>query len=123
MATVALDTPVVLSFAQQRLWFLDQLEPGSAVYNMPAAFRLVGPLDKKALQQSLAQLMQRHASLRTQFVQLGDQPMVLQPDITAPLTIINLADMAAANGKPGCGTWSTEVAVMAVLFVAARSFR
>lgn len=96
--TVAADTPVALSFAQQRLWFLDQLEPGSTVYNMPAAFRLVGPLDREALQQSLAQLMQRHASLRTQFIQLGDQPMQLvQANGTVPLTLVDLSDIGAAE--------------------------
>lgn len=92
------DTPVVLSFAQQRLWFLDQMEPGSTVYNMPAAFRLVGPLDREALQQSLVQLIQRHASLRTRFVQQGDQPMqLIQPDMSVPFALVDLSGTAAAE--------------------------
>src|SRR4051794_26739570 len=60
--------PYELSFAQQRLWFLDQLEPGSLIYNLPAALRLSGPLDAAAMGQSLRAIMQRHESLRTTFV-------------------------------------------------------
>ena len=97
-ATDTTDSPVALSFAQQRLWFLDQMEPGSTVYNMPAAFRLVGPLDREMLQQSLAQLMQRHASLRTQFVQVGDQPMqLIQSNFAVPLTLVDLSAMAVTE--------------------------
>src|SRR5215211_7303280 len=46
-------SPAPLSFAQQRLWFLDQLAPGNVAYNMPAALRMDGPLDVAALQRSL----------------------------------------------------------------------
>ncbi len=56
-----------LSFAQRRLWFLDQLEPGTALYNLPAALRLEGPVDVSALEQSLGALMRRHEALRTTF--------------------------------------------------------
>ena len=51
---------VPLSFAQQRLWLLDQFEPGSVVYNMPAAFHLEGALDVMALEKSLNKIVQRH---------------------------------------------------------------
>ncbi|MBF2002106.1 MAG: non-ribosomal peptide synthetase, partial [Synechococcales cyanobacterium M58_A2018_015] len=56
-----------LSFAQQRLWFLDQLQPGSAAYNLPAAFRLEGAIDSSCLATSLQLLIQRHEGLRTSF--------------------------------------------------------
>ncbi|QSQ25805.1 non-ribosomal peptide synthase/polyketide synthase [Pyxidicoccus parkwayensis] len=59
--------PPPLSFAQQRLWFLDQLKPGSALYNIPSAVRLTGPLDSKALERSFEALVRRHESLRTTF--------------------------------------------------------
>src|SRR5581483_1874256 len=59
------DGPLPLSFAQQRLWFLDQFEPGSAQYVTAAALRLTGPLDTSALEQALTTLVARHESVRT----------------------------------------------------------
>ena len=55
-----------LSFAQQRLWFLDQLEPNSAFYNIPAAVRLSGPLNLAALERTFTEIVRRHEALRTQ---------------------------------------------------------
>ena len=57
-----------LSFAQQRLWFLDQLEPGSSAYNVPAALRMKGELDIWALAKSFTEIVRRHEVLRTVFV-------------------------------------------------------
>ncbi|MDB5059708.1 MAG: Glutamate-semialdehyde aminotransferase [Chloroflexi bacterium] len=65
----AADVPVPLSFAQQRLRFLDQLIPGSALYNVSLAWRLLGPLDPTALSHALEELVRRHESLRTTFLQ------------------------------------------------------
>ena len=59
--------PVELSFGQQRLWFLAQLESGSAAYNVPMAWRITGAVDLSALQRSLDQLIARHEVLRTTF--------------------------------------------------------
>ncbi|MGJ5676043.1 MAG: amino acid adenylation domain-containing protein [Nostochopsis sp.] len=56
-----------LSFAQQRLWFLDRLEPNNPFYNMPAAVRLEGQLNVEALQQSFNEIISRHEALRTNF--------------------------------------------------------
>ncbi|HEY7415574.1 MAG TPA: condensation domain-containing protein, partial [Ktedonobacteraceae bacterium] len=56
-----------LSFAQQRLWFFEQKEPGNPVYNLPCTFRLRGPLQIEILKRSIEQIIQRHASLRTTF--------------------------------------------------------
>ena len=64
-----------LSFGQHRLWFLDQLEPGSPTYNMPGAFRLSGRLDPAALDASLAEICRRHEVLRTTFAVNGGQPL------------------------------------------------
>jgi hypothetical protein len=63
-----------LSFAQQRLWFLDQLYPGTAVYNIPAAMRLRGWLDRSALARALAAVVDRHHILRTRFVDTDGEP-------------------------------------------------
>ena len=63
-----------LSFAQQRLWFLDQLEPGSTSYNMPMAVRLHGNLNVPALEQTLTEIVRRHEVLRTRFVNVDDEP-------------------------------------------------
>jgi len=60
--------PLPLSFAQQRLWFIDRLEPGSALYNIPLAYRVEGALAVAALGQALAEIVRRHEALRTTFV-------------------------------------------------------
>jgi amino acid adenylation domain-containing protein len=65
--------PVPLSFAQQRLWFLQQLEPESYVYNIPVALRIEGPLDIAALEQGINQVICRHESLRTSFRTVNGQ--------------------------------------------------
>ncbi len=57
-----------VSFAQQRLWFLEQLTPGEPTYNMPYAFWLEGPLDAPALQRAMDAMVARHAVLRTSIV-------------------------------------------------------
>ena len=61
------DGPPPLSFAQERLWFLDQLEPARAFYNVPQAFRLKGPLNIGALERTLSEIVRRHEILRTTF--------------------------------------------------------
>jgi amino acid adenylation domain-containing protein/FkbM family methyltransferase len=64
-----------VSFAQQRLWFIDQLEGGSAFYNSPAAVRLSGRLDVEALRRTLTEIVRRHESLRTRFVEQDGLPV------------------------------------------------
>ncbi|MFP2933624.1 amino acid adenylation domain-containing protein, partial [Pyxidicoccus sp. 3LG] len=63
-----------LSFAQQRLWFIDQLEPGNPAYNLFTALRLDGVLDVAALEQSFSELVRRHEALRTTFIASDGQP-------------------------------------------------
>lgn len=77
LAPVARNGELPLSFAQQRLWFLDQLEPNSPVYNIPYAVQLNGPLDLSALERSINRLIQRQESLRTCFLTNDGQPTQL----------------------------------------------
>src|SRR5262249_42864905 len=90
------DGPLPLSYAQQRLWFLEQLEPGRAVYNQPLAWRLVGKLNVPALQQSLSAIVRRHEILRTAFPSIDGQPVqVIMPDLTLPLPVVDLQAVPA----------------------------
>lgn len=81
---------IPLSFAQERLWFLEQLAANSA-YNMPFAFHLEGALDISALQQSLNEIIRRHEVLRTTFSVVEGKPVqTIQPPKGIPLAIIEL---------------------------------
>jgi amino acid adenylation domain-containing protein len=74
---VARNTELPLSFAQQRLWFLDQLKPNSSFYNIPSAVRLRGTLDIAALEQSFREVIRRHEPLRTRFGLVDGVPLQL----------------------------------------------
>ncbi|HET7624857.1 MAG TPA: amino acid adenylation domain-containing protein [Verrucomicrobiae bacterium] len=95
------DAPrVPLSFAQQRLWFLDQLEPDSALYNMPMLVRMDGHLDSDALQHSLHQLAERHEILRTRFVSAdGDPVQVVDGDVNVKIAFHDLTKIPDAKRK------------------------
>ncbi|HSF30803.1 MAG TPA: amino acid adenylation domain-containing protein [Candidatus Tectomicrobia bacterium] len=83
--------PLPLSYAQQRLWFLDQLEPGGAVYNLSIAFQLTGVLDVTALEKSLDDIVQRHEILRTVFPAKDGRPIqVVVPGMPVTLPIVDL---------------------------------
>jgi amino acid adenylation domain-containing protein len=87
-----------LSFAQQRLWFLDQLEPGSVFYNVPAAVRLCGPLNVEAVQRALDEIVRRHEILRTSFPAVNDQPVqAIAPALELPFEVIDLTAEAEAE--------------------------
>jgi len=88
------DGELPLSFAQQRLWFIDQLEPGGSVYNFPAAVRLKGPLNVAALKQSLDEIVKRHEVLRTTFAIVDGRPVqVVAPFLTLALPIVDLREL------------------------------
>jgi amino acid adenylation domain-containing protein len=69
------ETPPPLSFAQQRLWFLDRLRPGDPMYNIPQALRIVGALSAAGLRRALGTVVARHESLRTTFRVAGNEPV------------------------------------------------
>lgn len=80
-----------LSFAQQGLWFLDQLQPNSAFYNIPFALRLSGELNIRALESSINEIIQRHEALRINFATVEGQPVqVIASSFNCQLQIVNL---------------------------------
>ncbi|RKG98938.1 amino acid adenylation domain-containing protein, partial [Corallococcus sp. CA053C] len=91
----AASEPSPLSFAQQRLWFLDRMEPGTTLFNIPAAFRLRGPLDARALERAFNALVERHESLRTRFLEQDGQPVqVAVPSLELTLARVDLMGLA-----------------------------
>ena len=86
------------SFAQQRLWFLDKFEPGSAAYNLPRAFRIVGPLNVDVLTRVFHAAVQRHASLRTVFESVDGEPrQVVLSDSDVKVPLIDLTELSAGK--------------------------
>ncbi|HEY0604627.1 MAG TPA: condensation domain-containing protein, partial [Herpetosiphonaceae bacterium] len=91
-------TDLPLSFAQQRLWFLQQLDPQSTVYHTPIRVRLSGALDVDALQCSLNTIIQRHEALRTTFPLHGEQPVqAIVPEVTLLLPLDDLSALTPAE--------------------------
>jgi|GEM_PF-1375878 len=89
---------IPLSFAQERLWFMEQLSAGQAVYNIPAAIRLRGTLDAVALQASLNYLIQRHSLLRVRFSAVGGRPyQVIDGPMVLPIRVIPTDPHAALD--------------------------
>ncbi|HSF41682.1 MAG TPA: amino acid adenylation domain-containing protein, partial [Thermoanaerobaculia bacterium] len=83
-----------LSFSQERLWFLDQLMPGVATYNLPTPFRLRGPLDLGALARSFGEIVRRHEALRTRFEERDGTPVqVIDPPRPWALPVVDLTEV------------------------------
>ena len=91
-------TVLPLSFAQQRLWFLDQLVPESIAYNMAEALRLRGELNVAALEQSINEIMRRHEAVRTIFPEVDGNPIqVITPFRHLDLPLIDLSSLPDEN--------------------------
>jgi amino acid adenylation domain-containing protein len=88
-----------LSFAQQRLWFLDQLETGSPAYNLSIAVRLSGQLDLRALRGAVTEIVRRHEILRTTFVagEGSDPVQVIAPPAPPALSVVDLETLPETN--------------------------
>ncbi|MFJ2703838.1 amino acid adenylation domain-containing protein [Streptomyces sp. NPDC087428] len=93
--------PLPLSFAQRRLWFLDQLEPGRAEYLIPMGLRISGQLDVPALEASLSALVARHEVLRTRFVTDGDGTpgQIIDEPRPLPLAVHDLRSVTDAGAR------------------------
>lgn len=96
--TVPYNSPLPLSFVEERFWFLELLAPGYTASNLPLIFRLHGPLQYAALQESLNELVRRHEILRTTFVLEGDQPIqVIASELTMELPLVEVPWTGAAQ--------------------------
>ena len=106
---VVRDGPLPLSFAQQRLWFLQQLAPDSPFYNMPVALTLLGPLDRIALQRSLDEIVARHENLRTTFGEIDGTPVQVigQPEPVV-MPVVNLEGSPPAEREAEANRLATE---------------
>ncbi|HYX26182.1 MAG TPA: condensation domain-containing protein, partial [Thermoanaerobaculia bacterium] len=94
LRTVPREGDLPLSFAQERLWFLDQLQPDSSAYNMSTAVQLSGRLDVAALAATLREIVRRHESLRTAFSLRSGQPaQTISPAVELPLPIVDLGSL------------------------------
>jgi len=99
------ETSFPLSYAQRRLWFLDQLQPHSAVYNVPLGYDITGPLDVTALQRALTEVVRRHEILRTAFRAADGTPrQVVLPPVPVPIPVVDVTpDEAEALARVEAG--------------------
>jgi amino acid adenylation domain-containing protein len=93
------DGRMPLSFAQQRMWILDQLEPGAATYNVPAAVELSGPLQPSALEQAIDAIIRRHEVLRTTFRKSdqGEPEQVISAPSHQGVPVVDLSGLSSDN--------------------------
>lgn len=91
---------VPLSFAQERLWFMEQLEPGQPFNNIPIALRLEGALNIAALERSVTEITRRHQPLRTVFNSAGGQPVARVAPVTlVKIPVVDLSSRPKAEGE------------------------
>jgi len=85
---------LALSYGQQRLWFISQLEPENVGYNIPVAVRIAGPLDLESLEGTLREIVRRHESLRTRFVSVNGEPrQIIDTSIAVELPVTELSHL------------------------------
>ncbi|MCJ8273573.1 MAG: amino acid adenylation domain-containing protein, partial [Psychrosphaera sp.] len=92
---IGADEDKLLSYSQQRLWFIDQLEGGSSQYNMPVAFKMDGELSEQAVRQAFEQILLRHEVIRTRLI--SEQGLVVQQvqqQYELPLSMVDLTDLS-----------------------------
>ena len=96
--TVSRVQALPLSFAQQRLWFLDRIEPNSSSYNIPEAVELTGSLDVQILQQALDAIVSHHEIIRTNYLTVDDNPIqAINPPAPVKLEIVDLQQISSSE--------------------------
>ena len=93
-------TYMPLSFAQERLWFLDQLEGGSATYNISGSLKITGNLSHNALKKAIQEIITRHEALRTNFDIINDKPIqIIKTEAQIEIPIIDLQKLKEVEQK------------------------
>src|SRR5437764_8081204 len=88
------------SFAQQRLWFIDQLTPGRATYNLYSALRIQGKLDVEVLERTLEEVARRHETLRTRFVAVdGELQQIIEDPVNIRLPVMDLGSIVGEEER------------------------
>jgi amino acid adenylation domain-containing protein/FkbH-like protein len=106
MQSAPRDGRLPLSSVQERLWFLDQVTPGSHAYNVPVGLRLKGVLDSFALQRALDEVIRRHEALRTTFANEGGELIqVIHPSISSDIEVTNLESIPAGERETRAQAW------------------
>ncbi|HKI03783.1 MAG TPA: amino acid adenylation domain-containing protein [Thermoanaerobaculia bacterium] len=107
IARMPRDRPLPLSFAQERLWFVDQFAPGGSVYNVPLLFRSLGRLDEEALAEALGEIVRRHEALRTTYRMTGGRPAQVVED-AAPFVLprVDLTALSASRREEEVRRWA-----------------
>ncbi|HSL81515.1 MAG TPA: amino acid adenylation domain-containing protein, partial [Thermoanaerobaculia bacterium] len=98
---VAREGPLPASYAQERLWFLDRLDPGTSAYDVPAVFRLRGSLRPPLLARALREVVRRHEALRTVFDEVDGRPVqrVLPPPPEGPPAVLPVIDLSGLPAR------------------------
>jgi amino acid adenylation domain-containing protein/non-ribosomal peptide synthase protein (TIGR01720 family) len=103
--------PIPLSFAQQRLWIVDQLSPASGAYNLPIAIRLSGRLNVEALERTLNEIVNRHETLRTSFPLFEAEPVqMIAPRLQLKLSVVEFTNLSEAERETEVKRLATEEA-------------
>ncbi len=113
--------PAPLSFAQQRLWFLALMERDGYVYNVPSVYHIHGLLDIQALEDSLNEIVRRHAILRTTFIEIDQQArQIVAPELKIRINQVDWRSVPEAGAKPlpGVSWWNGRTSLL--IWLAAR---
>jgi amino acid adenylation domain-containing protein len=106
---VSEDRNLPLSFAQQRIWLADQLEPGNPAYNMPQALKIGGHLSAVGLDHSISEIVKRHKVLRSTFTSLDGQPLQnIAPPEQLKLSLVDLGGLQGSESEPLIKTLAEE---------------